>query len=176
MWKSKILLLHGPTPSPDPSEIRAFDFKREFRRSAIWPVSASIDINRSIFSDGRRSRPTNGSQKKTVRRRSTTEVCRETDIGPIGRLAPCRGPLSGTSPAHRQLESTDSSAPPQAFRPSRPSPGMESSTQLGPSMAEPARSHGGPCTFAKIAKSFFTGSSERSMPSPVSIPTRRLHA
>lgn len=36
----------------DPSEIRAFDFKGEFRRSAIYPVSTTIGINRPIFKGG----------------------------------------------------------------------------------------------------------------------------
>jgi hypothetical protein len=40
---------------PDPSEICALDFKREFRRSAISSVSATIDIDWSIF-DIRRDR------------------------------------------------------------------------------------------------------------------------
>jgi hypothetical protein len=34
---------------PDPSEICALDFKREFRRSAVCSVSETIYIDRSIF-------------------------------------------------------------------------------------------------------------------------------
>jgi hypothetical protein len=33
----------------DPSEIRALEFKGEFRRSAICSVSGTIGIDRSIF-------------------------------------------------------------------------------------------------------------------------------
>jgi hypothetical protein len=33
----------------DPSEIRALEFKREFRRSLIFSVSGTIGIHRSIF-------------------------------------------------------------------------------------------------------------------------------
>ena len=36
---------------PDPSKIWALDFKSGFRRSAIFSVPATIDINRSIFRD-----------------------------------------------------------------------------------------------------------------------------
>jgi hypothetical protein len=35
--------------APNPSEIRVLEFKEEFRRSAIWSVSANIDINWPIF-------------------------------------------------------------------------------------------------------------------------------
>jgi hypothetical protein len=34
---------------PSPSEIRAYDFKRQFRRFEICSVSATIGIDRSIF-------------------------------------------------------------------------------------------------------------------------------
>jgi hypothetical protein len=36
-------------PSPDPSKIRAFDFKGKFGRGGICSVSETIGINRSIF-------------------------------------------------------------------------------------------------------------------------------
>jgi hypothetical protein len=34
---------------PDPSEICALEFKGEFRRFKICPVSATIDIDRPMF-------------------------------------------------------------------------------------------------------------------------------
>jgi hypothetical protein len=34
---------------PDPSEICALDFKREFRGFGIYSVSATIDIDRSVL-------------------------------------------------------------------------------------------------------------------------------
>jgi len=41
----------------DPSEIRALDFKREFRRLGIYLVSAAIDIDRSAFLNLQQVRP-----------------------------------------------------------------------------------------------------------------------
>jgi hypothetical protein len=35
--------------APDPSEICALDFKENFRRFAIWSISATIGIDWSIF-------------------------------------------------------------------------------------------------------------------------------
>ena len=51
----------------DPSEICALDFKQQLRRSTICSVSATIGINRSIFSDSRRPSHTGGSQKRPSR-------------------------------------------------------------------------------------------------------------
>jgi hypothetical protein len=47
----------------DPSEIRALDFKQEFRRSAICSVSATIGVDRSIFSVRRYAPPSTRRQK-----------------------------------------------------------------------------------------------------------------
>ena len=46
----QILSACREAPCIGPSEIRALDFKREFPRSAICSISASIGSNRSIFS------------------------------------------------------------------------------------------------------------------------------
>jgi hypothetical protein len=36
-------------PPPNPSEIPALDVTEKFQRLEIWPISATIDINWSIF-------------------------------------------------------------------------------------------------------------------------------
>jgi hypothetical protein len=51
---------------PDPSEIRALDFKHEFRRSAICSVSATIAIDWSILLELFREAGVNSLPKKTV--------------------------------------------------------------------------------------------------------------
>jgi hypothetical protein len=45
----QIFSAHLKNRLPDPSEICALDFKHEFRRFRICPVSATIGINWSIF-------------------------------------------------------------------------------------------------------------------------------
>jgi hypothetical protein len=47
--QTPIFLRAAKNRAADPSEIRAFEFKREFRRSTISLVSETIDINRSFF-------------------------------------------------------------------------------------------------------------------------------
>src|SRR5271168_1317177 len=51
---------------PDPSEICALDFKREFPRFSNLPVPATIDINRSIFRNLAQYSADRLSRKKTV--------------------------------------------------------------------------------------------------------------
>jgi hypothetical protein len=50
----------------DPSENRALDFKREFRRFRTCSVSMTIGINRSILADSASMIGRTGSGKKTV--------------------------------------------------------------------------------------------------------------
>jgi hypothetical protein len=50
----------------DPSENRALDFKGEFRRSAICPVSETIDVDWSIFLEVLREGGAFSLSKKTV--------------------------------------------------------------------------------------------------------------
>jgi len=50
----------------DPSEIRALDFKHEFRRSAICSVSDTIGIDRPILGIFREDRGHQLRAKKTV--------------------------------------------------------------------------------------------------------------
>jgi hypothetical protein len=50
----------------DPSGIRALEFKREFRRSAISSVSATIDVDWSIFGIRHPDRRSASLQKNTV--------------------------------------------------------------------------------------------------------------
>ena len=65
----QILSACREAPCPGPSEIRALDFKREFPRSAICSISASIDSNRSIFS----LRPPPASYRRFQKRPSAAE-------------------------------------------------------------------------------------------------------
>jgi hypothetical protein len=46
-----IFSAHGKEPAPNPSKIRALEFKGEFRRFGNYSVSRTIDDNRSIFQD-----------------------------------------------------------------------------------------------------------------------------
>ncbi len=50
----------------DPSENQVLDFKHEFRRSAIGSISATIDSNRSIFSNSSSRQGTTRHRKDTV--------------------------------------------------------------------------------------------------------------
>ena len=68
---------------PDPSEICAPEFKGEFRRFGIGSVSATIETNWSIFSDGRRLSRTKNSQKRPSR--GTSAKCSQ---GAVLAIAP----------------------------------------------------------------------------------------
>src|SRR6185312_5419262 len=50
-FQRKFFLCMMKNRLPDPSEICALDFKHEFGRSAVCSVSATIDNDRSIFSN-----------------------------------------------------------------------------------------------------------------------------
>jgi hypothetical protein len=52
-FQRKFFLHIAKNRPTDPSKICALEFKSEFRRSAIFSVPATIDINRSIFHDER---------------------------------------------------------------------------------------------------------------------------
>jgi hypothetical protein len=59
----------------DPSEICALDFKREFLRSAICSVSATVGIDRSIFGSRRNDPLSVQRRKNTVSANGTRPFC-----------------------------------------------------------------------------------------------------
>ena len=65
-FKRKFFLSATKNRLPDPSEIRAFDFKQEFRRSVMWMASATIGIDRSIFLCPTANQTVAAVSKKTV--------------------------------------------------------------------------------------------------------------
>jgi hypothetical protein len=79
---------------PDPSEIRALEFKHQLRRSMVCSSPAAIGLNRSICLQRRQPRHTGSSQKKTVTRllhQNPPRFC-------IGLRNRCNGTL-GTAPS-----------------------------------------------------------------------------
>ena len=65
-FQRKFFLCATKNRLTDPSEIRAFDFKHEFRRSAIYSVSDIIGIDRPILGIFREDGGRQLSAKKTV--------------------------------------------------------------------------------------------------------------
>jgi hypothetical protein len=66
IWQCKFFLRTTKNRLANPSENCALDFKREFRRSATWSVSATIGIVWSILEIFRESGVTSLGPEKTV--------------------------------------------------------------------------------------------------------------
>jgi hypothetical protein len=71
---AKIFLRTTKNRLVDPSEICALEFKGEIRRLGVCSVSATIGIDRSIFSPKARKLIYAGTLKKTVTRLSITRA------------------------------------------------------------------------------------------------------
>lgn len=100
LYQRKTSRPSAKTRFSDPSEIRAFDFKGEFRRSAIYPVSTTIGINRPIFKGGYKVIVLDSSKKSVGLRGASPHPGVH-----FGRISRSAGSVSKTDSASRSHQS-----------------------------------------------------------------------